>query len=147
MRLERLREELGFSDEEWKAVSPMVTKVMTLHRKTRDGRGPGRRGPGRRGPGGPEARGGREGRGGPEGRGGRGGGRGGWGGEEDPAAVALQEVVYAEDAKSTDIKAKLEAYRESRKKNEAALAAARKDLLSVLTTKQEAILVLRGMLD
>src|SRR5437764_12375408 len=65
--LTRIKEQLGASDDEWKALQPAVEKVMTAQR---DARGGGRGGPG-----------------GPGGRGGRRGGQGGAGGTP-PAADA-----------------------------------------------------------
>jgi hypothetical protein len=142
MMLDRMQEQLGFSDAEWKAVRPMVQTVMEKQRATR---GPGM--------GGMFGRGGRGGRGGQPGganadrgpQGGR-GGRGGQPGAGDfPEQAALQAAIDS-DASAADIKTKLDAYKKAVVKNEAALKKAQDDLRAVLSVKQEAQLTLFGML-
>jgi hypothetical protein len=64
----------------------------------------------------------------------------------DPATEKLQQNVDSQ-APSAQIKAALADLRESRKKKQEDLAKAQADLRSVLSTRQEAILVLAGMLD
>lgn len=143
--LERMQEALEFSSEEWEVVSPMVSKVMEKQQAAQTGGGMGflfrRGGDGGRGQGGPGGPGG--------GRGGRGGrgGFGGFGAEPSQAQTALETVLEKDDASADDIKSKLTAFRSERKKNEADLKAAREDLRKVLSVKQEAMLVLAGMLD
>lgn len=137
--LERMQEALAFSNEEWEVVSPMVSKVMEKQQAVQTGGGMGflfrRGGDGGRGQGGPGG-----------GRGGR-GGFGGFGAEPSQAQTALETVLEKDDASADDIKSKLTAFRSERKKNETDLKAAREDLRKVLSVKQEAMLVLAGMLD
>mgnify|MGYP001074398676 CR=1 FL=1 len=61
--------------------------------------------------------------------------------------TALQTTLENKDASADDIKAKLTALRTSRAKKEADLKSAREELRKVLTLRQEAQLVLMGMLD
>lgn len=81
----------------------------------------------------------------------RNGGNGGPGGfrgfgTPDPSAQSLQNAIDT-GAPTAQIKAALEKYRDSRKQKQADLAKAQEDLRSVLTLKQEAALVLAGMLE
>lgn len=145
MMLDRMQEQLEFSDAEWKAVRPLVQGVMEKQRATR---GPGM--------GGMFGRGGRGGRGGQPGganadapargpQAGR-GGRGGQPGAGDfPEQDALQAAIDS-NAAAADIKTKLDAYKKAVVKNEAALKKAQDDLRAVLSVKQEAQLTLFGML-
>jgi hypothetical protein len=122
-----------------------------------DGMGGGRGG-GRGGFGGPGGPGGPDFGGGGGGRGGRGGGPGGFGGPGGPGGgngnnavgTALAELKTAlADASSTpeQIKARLEAVRNARRKAAADLASAQKNLLPLLAPDQEATLVSLGYLD
>jgi hypothetical protein len=144
MMEQRMKEQLGATDEEWQVLGPRLTKVMNLSRQV--GSGMGRAFMGRRGrAGGPQ--------GGPQGgppNGQRGGRRGPFGGEPtavDTAADALQTTLGNTEATADDIKAKLTAYRAAREKAKQELAKAQQDLRQVLTLRQEAQLVLMGMLD
>lgn len=67
-------------------------------------------------------------------------------GQPDPDAEALQKALDAK-APTDQIKAALAKLRESRKRKEAALAAAQDQLRQVLSFRQEATLVSLGMLD
>jgi len=146
MMEQRMKEQLGATDEEWKVLGPRLTKVMNLNRQAGGG-GMGRGLMGRRGgrAGGPQ--------GGPQGgppNGPQGGRRGAFGGEPtavDTAADALQTTLGNTEATAEDIKAKLTAYRAAREKAKQELAKAQQDLRQVLTLRQEAQLVLMGMLD
>jgi len=97
------------------------------------------------------------------GRGGR-GGRGGPGGGGAPAGgaapadntpqspvalatAALRTTLADTNASADDIKAKLQALRDAKVKAKEDLVAAQKDLQSVLTQRQEAVMVLNGHLD
>lgn len=129
--LDNIKQQLNSPDDEWKVLEPKITKVMTAQRDAGGGMG-GRRGMGG-GPGGP------------------GGGPGG-GGQEPTTEVGktardLRTVLQNESASEADIQAKLTAYRDARKKAQEELAAAREDLKSVLTQRQEAVLVVNGMLE
>jgi len=138
--LEGLKMNLQPSDEEWTVIKPLATDVMTAQRKQMQGRMGGMRGMM-----------------GMMGRGRRGGADGGPGGpggpppmmmgEQSPEAEALQAAIDSESTTPEDLKAKLTAFREMQQKNEQALKDAREKLRAVLTLKQEAKLVLMGMLD
>jgi len=92
------------------------------------------------------------------GRGGR-GGRGGAGATTAEGATApvltpiqkatqdLQTALEAEEVSTDDIKVKLAVLRKAREKDAQELAKARQSLRGVLKLKQEAQLVLMGMLD
>jgi hypothetical protein len=88
------------------------------------------------------------GRGGPGGggdrdRGGdRGGNRGG-----SAESQALREAIEKDGTAPEEIKAKLAAVREQRKKAQGELEAAREELRKVLTVRQEAVLVTFGILE
>jgi len=139
--VERMKEQLGAKDEEWKVIEPRLQKVMDLSRQVdRRGRGMffgrgGRRGPGRDAD--TESRPGRR----PEGAPGR------ETSAVEKAADELQKVLDSESAKAEEIKAKLTALREAREKAKQDLAKAQQDLKQILTVKQEATLVLGGILD
>jgi len=137
MMEKRLQETLGASDEEWTALGPLVTDVMEKQRAT-NMRG-GRRGrPGAPPRDGGRAEGGRRGEGRPE------------GGPDDSsqtAVAALRTVLDNESATAEQITAQLTAVRAERTKAKTELAAAQAKLKEVLTVKQEARLVLMGLLD
>jgi len=137
--LERMKTTLGASDEEWKALSPRVEKVMSVSRESSRGGGGFFGGPG--GPGGRGGRGGREGRGQrPEGD----------SAPSTPVAKAAGDLRTALDEKSAsaeDISKKLSAYREVRAKAKEELSKAQKELRELLTQRQEATLVLSGMIE
>lgn len=129
---ERLKEQLKVSDEEWQALQPLIEKVQRLNMQVRMSAFGGMFG---RGPGGP-------------------GGRGGFAGmmdtESSPVfqrASELRELLDDEGADASRIKSKLEAYRQARKALQEELAKAQEELRSVLTVRQEAVLVLMGLLD
>jgi len=126
---EFLKTALKVSDEEWAVILPLLEKVQNKQRESITGRFGmfgGRRG----GPGGPEGAGRLPGR-----------------SAQPPEAEALKAALDNEAAAPADIKAKLEALRESRKKSAAELDQAREELRKVLTQRQEATLVLSGILD
>ncbi len=136
--VERLKEQLGAKDDEWKVIEPRLVKVIDLSRQV-DGRG--RRSMF-------FGRGGREDRRGDRGRTERPAG--------DPdrertaaekAADELQALLDSESAKAEEIKTKLTALREAREKAKQELAKAQKELQQILTVKQEATLVLGGLLN
>lgn len=114
-------------DNEWKAIEPLVAKVMEVRREqiTANFRGFGRGGRG----------------GGDNG----GGGRGGFGGTPSPEVEALQKAIDAK-ASNSEIKAALAKYNEARKAKQAALEKAQADLRKVLTPRQEAIAAMNGLL-
>src|ERR1035441_7676500 len=131
--LERTKEVLEVTDDaEWKAMEPLVQKVMDLRRQRFSGMGRGMFGRGPRGgdnpPGGDQA---------PR--------RGGMFGTPSPEADALQKAIDSKASKA-EMKAALEKYQASRKTSQAALEQAQADLRKVLTSRQEAIATLNGLL-
>lgn len=130
--LDRVKQQLGASDEEFTALSPKIEKVMQLQRDA-GGRGGfgGRRGGGQGGPG---------------------GGQGGTPPTTPPSAVQtasteLQTTLDNKDAKPEEIKAKLDALRAAKAQAKQDLAGAQQELKGLLTQRQEAVLVEMGMLD
>ncbi len=118
MMMERIKTTLESTDEEWKVIQPLVKNVNDIQMKMRFGGF--RRGRG--GPGGPPS-------------------------DENPEVTALRTVLESQKPAPEEIKTKLTAYRDAQKKNEEGLQKARADLRKVLTLKQEANLVLMGLLD
>lgn len=124
-----VQENLGFADDEWGVVRPMIEDVMELQRGSNPGGGLFSL----------ANMGGRGGRGGP------GGGRFG-GPQRSEAEEALSAAI--EDGASADVlKGKLTALRAERKAKAEELAASREKLRLVLSAQQEAKLVLAGVLD
>ncbi|HMO26056.1 MAG TPA: hypothetical protein PKB10_07285 [Tepidisphaeraceae bacterium] len=121
--LQNLREQMQASDEEWTVLAPKIEKVQTILRESRMGGWGGRGGPGGRG------------------------------GDQEPtteigrASRDLRTVLQNENASGEEITQALTAYRAAREKANVELAAARDDLKAVLTPRQEAILVMLGMLE
>jgi len=147
------KDALGATDDEWKVLQPKLEKVMSAQRDARSGGMGfpggfgGRGGPGG-GPGGAPG-GGPGGQGGPGG-GGQGGNRGADTANQTPVAKAtadLRTTIDNKSASSEEIGKKLTALREAREKAKADLVAAQKDLKELLTQRQEATLVMMGMLE
>ena len=151
---DRLKGELKATDDEWAVIQPLLEKVQDAQMATMAGRFGGMRRFGGNG-GGPGGNGG----GGP---GGQGGGprpdattSGTTGGQQQggrprftsPEADALRDALQNENTSPDDIKTKLQALRDSRKKADDDLATARDNLKKVLTLRQEATLVQMGLLD
>lgn len=131
--MERLKDELNAPDDEWGVIQPKLEKVMAAQREARAG---GMFGGGRRGPGGPGGPGGGPGRDRPQ--------------DESPVAVAARElrtVLENPNASGEEIDRKLNAYRDARTKANEKLEAARQELKEVLTARQEAALVMAGILE
>ena len=133
--MERYKEVLEVTDDaEWKAMEPLVQKVMDARRDTFGGMGRGMFGRG--GPrGGDNAQ--------PADQGSQ--RRGGFGGAPNPDADALQKAIDSKASKA-EMKAALDKYLASRKAKQAALEQAQADLRKVLTTRQEALAALNGLL-
>ena len=127
--MDSFREQLEVKDDgEWKIIADRIQKVQDARMA-----GGGRGGPG--GPGGPG--GGGRGPGGPGGFFRMMGGRG-------PEAQALRKAI--DDKASAEVlKAKMAAVREARKQNEAKVQQAQDELKAVLTTQQEAVAMLMGL--
>jgi hypothetical protein len=133
---DRLKTMLRSSDEEWKVIQPLVEDVILKQGAAMRGQ-----------------------LGGMLGAWGMVFGRGGNAGAQPEGlqspqrsagaaeVLALRQVVEAENAPVSEIKAKLADYREARKKTETALRDAREKLRAVLGHRQEAQLVLLGILD
>jgi len=131
---ERLKEQLGTTDDEWKVLQPKLEKVMTARRETFGGFGGGMMG-------------------------GRGGQRGNRGGDQAArpadqpetklmkAQTELNTALENKSAANADIQAKLKTYREARDKARADLQAAQRELKDVCSVRQEAVLVMNGMLE
>jgi len=137
MMSDRMKQTLGVKDEEWKVLGPKVMKVFELSRQT-SGMGRGMMFGGRGGPR-------------PDGtpRPDR-GTQADTGRELSPmekASESLQQVIENQSSTPQQIKEKLTALREAREKAREELAKAQQDLKQVLSVKQEAQLVLTGMLN
>jgi len=137
MMEQRMREQLGATEQEWKVLGPRVMKVSELNRQT-SGFGRGFGGPGF---------GGR--RGGPQGD--PQGGQPGAPQREltavEKASEQLQTTLENTAATPDQIKAQLTALRAAKEKTKQELAVAQQELRKVVTVRQEAQLVLMGMLD
>ena len=148
---ERIKTSLKVTNDEWAVLQPLIEKVTTKQREAMSGRFGGFGGFGGRG-------------GGPGGdRGGAGGGAPGGapsgapggataaapGGDRAGSAEsqALRDALEKDSSTAEDIKAKLNAVRDSRKKATADLASAREELKKVVTVRQEAVLFSMGILD
>jgi Spy/CpxP family protein refolding chaperone len=119
---QRIKTSLKATDEEWTVLQPLVENVMA---KQRDASGFG---------------GGR----------GRGPGGGGDNAPTTPAAKAsqdLRDLLDKDSATPEEIKAKLAAVRDTKKKAQAELTQAREELRKGLTLRQEAYFVSRGLLE
>ncbi len=141
MMEQRTQEQLGATDAEWKEIGPFVMKVQELSRQS-TGRGRMMFG----GMGGRQ-RGMREDR---PGQGDRPRGRQGQDQEITAVEKASEELsTLLENASATpeQIKEKLGVLREAKAKEKAALVAAQKALQEKATPRQEAQLVLMGLLD
>jgi hypothetical protein len=144
--MDGLRERLAITnDAEWDAISPKIAKVMDAQRDVMSMRIGGMRG---------MFGGGRQRRNADDNGGGNadnnGGGRrrgGGMFGGEPAASVTALQTALENKAPKEEIKTKLAAVRAESKQKEATLQAAREDLRGVLTSRQEATLVVAGLLD
>ena len=118
-----IKDQMGATDDEWKVIEPKLNKVMDARR---DGGGFG---------------------------GFRNRDRGGDSQNQSDASPVqqasreLRQVLDNKDAPADQIAAKLKTLREAKEKAKETLASAQKDLKEVLTQRQEAVLVMFGMLD
>lgn len=124
---DRIKQDLGASDDEWKALQPKVEKVLDAQRATRGNRG---------------GFGGRT----------RGGDQSTQPQPQDQSAVAKAsaDLKAAIDDKSTPpavLAQKLAALRDAKEKAKADAATAQKELKELLTQRQEAVLVNMGILE
>jgi len=136
--MESTRENLEVKDDaEWKALEPLIQKVMDARRETFSGMGRGMFGGfgGRRGGGG----------GGGDQGGDRGNRRGGFGGQPSAETEALNRAIESK-ASNAELKTALAKYVESRKAKQAELEKAQAELRKVLSLRQEAIATANGLL-
>lgn len=138
--LDRTHDQLEITnDVEWKAIEPLVSKVMDAQRDVMGMRMGGMFG------------GGRGGRRGGENNNANGGGdqqrprRNNMFGEPSATVTALRKAID-DKAPAAEIKTKLAAVRAETKAKEAKLDAAQEELRGVLTSRQEAIAVANGLL-
>jgi hypothetical protein len=128
--MERLRQQLGASEEEWKVLEPKVDKLLQAQQEVRAGL---------RGIGG--------GGGFSGGRGGFLGGNSGEPSEVEQAAAALREAARDPDLPARDTALALKDYRSAREKARQRVADAQRELKELLTQRQEAILLMNGLLE
>lgn len=132
MMLDRLKQQLGATDDEFQALAPKLEAVMRLQRDVsgRGGRGMRSRNRNRDGQTGQPSQTPQQ--------------------QLSPvqqAAADLRAVTSNKDAKPEDIKAKLDAYRQARAQAKTQLAGAQQELRGLLTQRQEATLVELGLLE
>ena len=149
---EHVKTALKAPDDEWSVIQPLLEKVEIKQREALSTRYGGLMGGGPRPHREGDANGGggnganrheqRDNAGGGGNRPERAGGRGG-----TPEAQALTEALQNDGSSVDEIKTKLAAVREQRKKSAAELAQSREDLKKVLNMRQEATLVAMGILD
>ena len=131
--MENIRGQLAIKDDtEWKAVEPLVKKVMDGRREATVG-GMGGMGMMFRRPGGDNNGGGQD-------RSRR------FGGEPSPEVEALQKAIEAKASKE-ELKTKMAAVRKAKQANEAKLKAAQEELKKVLTVPQEAAALQMGLVQ
>lgn len=132
---DRIKESLSVSDEEWSVLQPRIEKVQQLQMQTRAIGGMGGFGGRQGGPGGP---------------GGPGAGPQNAAASQTPvakASVELRTAVQDKAASADTIKTKLAALRAARAKAQEDLTKAQGELRELLDSRQEAQLVLTGLLD
>lgn len=128
---ERMKEALGSSDDEWKVIEPRIEKVMQLQRDSRGGgmsfmfgRGGSSRGPG--------------------------GDRGSSSQSESAVAKAAADLSSAlkdSSISADEIAKRLATYRQAKEQAKQDLTKAQAELKELLSQRQEAQLVMMGMLD
>lgn len=139
---QQLKTDLAVSDEEFEALKPMVASVMELRRESQMVSGD---------------RGGRGGRGGPDG-GGDNADRGDRGDRQPPElsaegtaireALATLKTATENEATAPEVLTQhIASLRAAKAAHAAKLAAAQDELRSVVLARQEAVLIVRGLLD
>ena len=137
---ERMREQMGATAEEWTILSPKIEKVTTLAMQSRFGgmgMGMGGRGRGNRGQ--------RDGQG--DGQRDRDENADRPQSELEKASTTLRTTLENKEASPDQITAAMDGLRQARAKAQTELEAAQKDLREILTVRQEAQLVLMGVLN
>ena len=127
MMEQRMQQQVGASDAEWKTIGPGVMKVSQLNRQVSGGGMGGMMFGGRRGP--------------------MGGRQGAQPTELDKATQQLRTLLDNDSAKPEDIEKQLTALRTARAKAKKQLVAEQQKLQKQLTVRQKAQLVLMGLLD
>ena len=147
MMMERMKEQLGVGDEEWKVMGPRVMKVVELNGQVSPGgrggmggmmggmRGP-RGGQGGANDGGPQPQADRRGPQRPQGQ----------QSDLEKKIAELRTTLENSSASTEEIKNKLMAVRQAREKAIQELAGAQDDLKKVCTVRQEAQFVMMGLL-
>ncbi|MDK2971062.1 MAG: hypothetical protein PWP23_817 [Candidatus Sumerlaeota bacterium] len=107
--VDRFKEELGLSDDEWAVLKPRIEKVIALQSEM------------------------------------RGGGRGNT--ASMPEVEALRTALENPEATNDEITQRVAELRKAREEKQAELKTARETLRELLTPRQEALLVLNGLLD
>ena len=132
--MERYKQILEVTDDaEWKAMQPLVQNVLDLRRESFSGRGRGTMARGQRGGGNAQ----------PSDQGQQ--RRGAVTSTPNPDADALQKAVELKAPKA-ELKAAMDKYAAARKARQAALEQAQEELRKVLTSRQEALAMLNGLL-
>jgi exonuclease VII small subunit len=127
---QRVKENLGVTDEEWRVLQPKIEKVQSLQRSALAGRLGGFGGVAGRLPGGDNAAAANA--------------------PANPVADAMRElraVLENKDASLEAVKQKLQAVRDAKKRAAEELTAAQNELRELLSVKQEAAAVAAGLLD
>jgi len=114
-----IKEQIGATDDEWKALAPKVEKVLTVQRDMRAGFG------GRGGPGQPDA---------PQSK-------------VAQAQADLRTALSDKNVSGDEVAKKVTALRDARKKAREELEAAQKELRQGANARQEAVLVLNGLIE
>ncbi len=119
----QMQESLGATDDEWKVLEPKIEKVQELAGQVSGGYGYGRIafGPGA--------------------------GDAANVPEVTKKLLALRDLLKNKESKPDEVSAALKEYREAKAKAKEELEKARKELKELLTVKQEAALVVRGILE
>lgn len=126
--VERLKEQLAPADDaEWEVIKPKLEKAMTVRFEQMMGNFGGGFGRSRGGPGGGEEREPRN--------------------DTERASRDLSKTLEDKSASADTIAAKLTALRDARAKAAADVKATQEDLRGVLSARQEAVLVVNGMLE
>ncbi|HNQ21991.1 MAG TPA: hypothetical protein PKK06_02745 [Phycisphaerae bacterium] len=139
-QLDNIKDQLDATDEEWETLAPKIEAVMTAQSELRGGPGGGMR-PGR--PGGPAPA-------GSDDQAAPGRPRDADTSSQSKVAAAereLRTVLEDEEATKEDIAAKLAAYRKAREAARSELQTAQRALKELVSGRQEAVLVLMGMLE
>jgi hypothetical protein len=130
--MDRVKEQLEITkDDEWKAVEPLVTKVMDARRDAMAGGMRGFFGRGQRGG---------------QNQGDTQGNRPRFGPEPSAEQQALDKAIESKASKD-ELKSAMAKFRAAKKDKEAKIKAAQEELRKVLSLRQEAIAVLNGWLD